>query len=327
MTQLVRMVVDTANLLFRVHAAQSYNKNPDELTLGLAMHVSLHTLNKFFKKLQPNQIALTFEGSNIWRKSYTSSSECHSKRGYKANRVKDDSFIPFFELIRAFEELARNHTSLVCLSHPLLEGDDLIGGYVHRFAPTGDKIYVLSGDKDYLQLLKYPNVILIDPDTGNPREHEDPEFFMFEKCFRGDAGDNVMSAFPRVRATRLKKAFTDDYELTKILNTTWSITDPETGEVTEHKVEDLFIENHMLMSLDGQPDHIKQVINETLDHELVHHGKFSYFQFMKFLGKYELDSIAKQAQLFTNLFSITGQNCPHRDQTKETKSAKTLLEF
>ena len=327
MTNLVRMVVDTANILFRVHAAQSYNKSPDENSPGLAMHVSLNTLNKFFKQLQPNQIALTFEGVYNWRKTYTSSKECHSRRGYKANRVKDDSFLPFFELIRAFEELARNHTSLVCLSHPLLEGDDLVGGYVNRFAPLGDEIYIVSGDKDFTQFLKYPNVKLINPDTGKPREHEDPDFFMFEKCFRGDSGDNVMSAYPRVRATRLKKAFTDDYELTKILNETWTVTDPETGEIIEHKVEDLFLENHMLMSLDGQPDHIKQVIEETLDHELVHHGKFSYFQFMKFLGKYELESIAKQAQSFVNLFSITGKNCPHRNQTKETKSANSLLEF
>ena len=327
MTDLVRMVVDTANILFRVHAAQNYNRSPDENTPGLAMHISLNTLNKFFKQLQPNQIALTFEGSNNWRRTYTSSKECHSKRGYKANRVKDDSFEPFFELIRSFEELARNHTSLVCLSNPILEGDDLIGGYVNRFAPTGDKIYILSGDKDFTQLLKYPNVQLINPDDGKPREHEDPDFFMFEKCFRGDSGDNVMSAYPRVRSARLKKAFTDDYELTKILNVTWTITDPDTGEIIEHKVEDLFLENHMLMCLDGQPDHIKQVIQETLDYELVHHGKFSHFQFMKFLGKYELDSIAKQAQSFTKLFSITGQNCPHNDQTKVTKSANSLLEF
>jgi 5'-3' exonuclease len=327
MTKLVRMVVDTANILFRVHAAQSYKKSPDENSPGLAMHVSLNTLKSHFNKLQPNQIALTFECPDNWRKAYTSSPECHSKRGYKANRVKDDSFAPFFELIKNFEELARNHTSLVCLSHPNLEGDDLIGGYVHRFAPTGDKIYIVSGDKDFTQLLKYPNVTLINPDTGKPREHEDPEFFMFEKCFRGDSGDNVMAAYPRVRSTRLKKAFTDDYELTKIMNETWSITDPETGEIVTHKVQDLFLENYMLMALDGQPDHIKKMIEDTLDHELANHGKYSYFQFMKFLGKYELDSIANQAQSFANLFSITGLNCPHRDETKVTKPAKALLDF
>lgn len=327
MTKLVRLVVDTANILFRVHAAQNYNKTTDENNAGLAMHVSLNTLKKFFNLLKPNQIALTFEGNDNWRKAYTSSKECHSRRGYKANRVKDDSFAPFFELIRAFEELARNHTSLVCLSNPILEGDDLIGGYVQRFAPAGDQIYILSGDKDFTQLLKYPNVVLINPDTSKPREHEDPEFFMFEKCFRGDSGDNVMSAYPRVRASRLQKAFKDDYELTKILNETWTITDPETGEIIEHKVEDLFLENHMLMCLEGQPEYVKQAIKETLDHELVNHGKFSYFQFIKFLGKYELESIAAQAQLFTNLFSITGMNSPHRDETKAIRAANKLLEF
>lgn len=326
-----RMIIDTANILFRVHAAKSYNKGPaDADAAGLAMHISLNTIKSFYKKHQPDQLAVVFEGGKNWRKTYTASDECISKRGYKANRVKDASMVPFFELIKGFEELAREHTSLVCLSNPILEGDDLIGGYARRFAEAGDEVIILSGDKDFVQLLKYPNITLINPDNGKPREIEDPDFFMFEKCFRGDKGDNVMSAYPRVRVDRLKRAYNDDYELTKIMNETWSFTDPETQVETVFTVQDLFIENNLLMNLEAQPDFVQAAINETLDHELVHHGKFSHFHFMKFCGKYELNSIAEQAASFAEMFSVTGKYSPHKEENKifhEQKKAQSLLEY
>jgi len=323
-----RMVVDTANLLFRVAAAHGkYNTTgtPEERA-GLALHMALNTLNKYYKIYRPDQVAMTFEGMQNWRKDYTRSEACISKKVYKANRVKDSSMEPFFELIKAFEDLARNNTSLVCLSHPKLEGDDLFAGYVQRFTAVGDEVIGVSGDKDFVQLLKYNNFQLINPDTGKPRTLldvcgvDDAQFFMFEKAMRGDKGDNVFPAYPRVLKKRLQKCMTDDYELTKIMNETWTFTDPETNATTTFKVEDLFIENNLLMNLDSQPEEIRKIISETLEHELNNHGKFSLFHFTKFCGKYGLKQIAENAASFANFFSVTGQRSPNNDKKK-------LLEF
>lgn len=330
-----RMVVDTANLLFRVAASQGKYNNTGtaEEKAGFAMHVALNSLNKYYKMFKPDQLAVTFEGMNNWRKDYTKSSQCKSKKVYKANRVKDPSMIPFFELIKAFEDLARNHTSLVCLSNPVLEGDDLFAGYVDRFTSAGDEVIGISGDKDFVQLLKYNNFQLINPDTAKPRTLldvcgvDDATFFMFEKGMRGDKGDNVFPAYPRVLKKRLLKCLSDDYELTKIMNETWTFIDPETKVETVYRVGDLFDENILLMDLSSQPDHIKAVINQTLDHELVHHGKYSHFQFTKFCGKFGLKQIAENSQQFANMFSVTGQRSPHREETEAAAKKKPVLEF
>ena len=328
-----RMVVDTANLLFRVAAAHGkYNKTgtPEEQA-GLAMHMALNTLNKYYKQFKPDQLAVTFEGAKNWRKDYTKSAQCISGKLYKGNRVKDPSMEPFFELIKSFEELARKHTSLVCLSNPILEGDDLFAGYVQRFAPT-DEVIGLSGDKDFAHLWKHKNFTLINPDTGKPRTVEsvcgvdDAEYFMFEKSFRGDAGDNVMTAYPRVFKKRLQKAYKDEYELTTMLNETWKFTDPDTGVEKVYRVGDLVEENHLLMNLERQPAHIRAVIEETLDHELVNHGKWSHFQFTKFCGKFGLKQIAENSAQFASMFGVTGQKSPLKEETKEARR-KVLLEF
>lgn len=306
-----RLIFDTANLLFRVAAAHGkYNTDgtPEERA-GLALHMALNSLNKYYKKYRPDQVAVTFEGPKNWRKDYTKSAACISKKVYKANRVKDPSMEPFFELIGAFEQLARNHTSLVCLSAPELEGDDVLGGYVNKYAPLGDEIIIVSGDKDFAQLLKYPNVQLIDPDKGKPRSLidlcgvDDAAYFMFEKCFRGDKGDNVFPALPRVFKKRLQKAYTDDYELTKLLNETFTFTDPDSNQVTEYLVQDLFLENSVLMNLECQPDDIRKLIIETVDAAEINRGKYSHFHFTKFCGKYGLKQIAENAQAFSDMFS------------------------
>lgn len=333
-----RLIVDTSNLLFRVASAHGkyHATGSAEDQAGLAMHMALNTLKSFYRKIQPDQVAVAFEGADNWRKAYTRSSECVSKRLYKANRVKDDSMIPFFELIKSFEHLARQHTSLVCLSNPQLEGDDVIAGYAQHFSAKGDEVIILSGDKDFIQLLELPGVSLMNPDDGKLRGTDkktgariDPRYFMFEKCIRGDAGDNVMSAYPRVRATKIEAAFKDEYARTNLFNETWEFSDPSTAEKRTYRVGDLFAENEVLMNLSKQPPHIRQLITETIEHEVVHHGQFSLFHFQKFCGKYGLKKISEEATYFIELFSSTGLKSPHKEETKaihaEKKRVGTLV--
>jgi len=331
-----RMIVDTANILFRVAAAHGkYNTTGSaEDQAGLALHMALNTLKSHYNKVRPDEIAITFEGGNNWRKAYTKSDECVSKRPYKGNRTKDDSMIPFFELIKSFEDLCREHTSIVCLSNPNVEGDDLFAGYVQKYAApeyveAGDETYGLSGDKDFVQLLKHKNFKLLNPDKlGALRDKDkkgnqiDPEFFMFEKAFRGDSGDFVMPAYPKVRTTRLAKAFTDEFEMTNLLNHTWEFSEPSTGEVRTFRVGDLYEENHLLMNLERQPDWIRSEITKTLSHEVVNHGQFNFFAFQKFCGKYGLKKISEDATSFVPLFSSTGRSSEHKEETKAIQAAK-----
>lgn len=316
-----RMIVDTSNLLFRVAAVRSkyHDTGTPEEKAGLSMHMALNSLNKFYKKFKPDQIVLTFEGSKNWRKEYTKSEQCISKKLYKGNRVYDSSMEPFFELIKSFQDLAKNHSSLICLSNPLLEGDDLFAGFVQRFSNTSDEIIGISGDKDFVQLLKHKNFTLIDPDTGKPRTVEavcgvdSVDYFMFEKAFRGDKSDNVFPAYPRVFKKRLLQCLADEYELTKIMNETWSET-TESGEVITYRVGDLFEENNLLMNLECQPAHIKEEIIKTLDTGLGVHGKFSLFHFTKFCGAFSLKQIAENATQFAELFSASEQKAKNKKE-------------
>ena len=342
-----RLVIDTANLLFRVASAHGkYNSGADTKDqAGLAMHMALQTIRSQYNKHKPDQVAITFEGGKNWRKAHTRGERPEpaiSKRLYKGNRVKDDSMIPYFELMEAFRNLAVDHTSLVVLAHEELEGDDLFAGYARKYTALGDEVIGLSDDKDFTTLLQLPNFKLVRPDgtyRGLDKETKqpiDPKYFMYEKAFRGDAGDNVMPAFPRVRAARLKKAYEnmvkgDMYEHTNLMNETWKFNEPSTGEEITFKVGDLYNENILLMDLiNGQPADIQKLIVDTIDHAVVHHGTFSMFHFSKFCGKFGLKKIADEVSNFIPLLSSTGLNSPHKEETKAInleKKRRTSLVF
>lgn len=328
----VRLVVDVSNLFWRaVSAQQKYAASNPSDAAGLGLHMCLMSLRKHYNTIRPDTIAVAFEGSQNWRKEYTKSEECYSKRLYKGNRVLDPNMAVLFDVIKSFEELVREHTNIVTLQHPKLEGDDLISGYAQYYSnphegKEGDKVIILSGDKDFAQELENENVQLINPDEGKERKLVDlcgvdsAAYFMFEKAFRGDAGDNVLPALPRVRATRLQKAFgvkdgiynpewADSMEMSNLMNSTWDFIHPDTGDVRTLSVKKMFDENMLLMHLKSQPADIRALI----DHEVRQpgrHGKFNFFKFTQFVGKHKLQQVAEKASDFVGLLSCAGFNSP-----------------
>ena len=318
------MVVDCSNLFWRAVSAQQKYGPPDAKdSAGLGLHMSLMSLKKYYNSVKPNKVAVVFEGKANWRKEFTRSAECYSKRLYKGNRIADPNMAVLFEVITAFEEMSRDFTSLTTLSHPQLEGDDLISGYAQHFTALGDEVVILSGDKDFAQELRNPLVTLLDPHSGKPRTLvdvcgvNDAGYFMFEKAFRGDGGDNVLPAFPKVRKTRLHKAYgvidgkvdpakADSFELSNLLDSTWDFVDPESGDKRIMSEMKMFEENNTLMNLQEQPENIRALINEVIMSETEKRGQFNFFKFSKFLGQHQLVELAEKASDFAPLFSGTG---------------------
>lgn len=298
------IIFDISNLLYRCFFA---NKNQDdETTAGLAHHMALMTLNKYFKLYNPaKKVIMTFDRPN-WRKEYTESDECISGKIYKGHRRQNmtqrerEKFERFTGHLKKFEEIMRDRTSVICLAAERLEADDLVAGFVQGH-PNDDHV-IISADKDMMQLLKYENVRLVDPATGKDRDLREYDYnadlFMFEKCLRGDTGDNVQSAYPRIRKIRIRKAYTDDFERVNMMNESWRDNNKK-----EYIVRHLFKENQLLMDLSKQPEDIRKLMDDTIAEGLENPGKFNYFKFLAFCGKYELKNIAKGLEQYVPLLS------------------------
>lgn len=300
------LMFDMSNLLYRTFFA--HHTEDDTTIAGLAAHSALTTLNKYFREQKPNKVVAAFDRTS-WRKEYTASDECISKKPYKGNRrqtmtpAEKIKYQQFCAHLNDFEALIAENTSIITLAGAGLEADDVMAGFVQvvTLDPTNE-VVIISADKDMIQLLRFDNVRLVDPASGKDRSLEDwngdPDYFMFMKCIRGDAGDNVQSALPKVRETRILKAFNDPYERANLMNESWNGADGR-----QFVVKDLYKENQLLMDLAAQPDDIQKLIVKTVVQAMKNPGKFSYFHFMKFLGKYELKKVAEQADNFVPLLS------------------------
>lgn len=297
------LLLDITNLLYRTFYVQT---GEDDRTLaGLATHMALTMLNKYYKQYKPDRVVMAFDRSS-WRKLYTASELCVSKRPYKGDRRQDMSpsqeakYALFLNHVAEFERLIIEHTTIVTLFGDNLEADDLIGGFVQLH--PDDEITLISTDTDMLQLLSHPMLTIISPNTGKPVTLEDydndAEFYLFTKCFRGDPTDNIQSAFPRVYMTRLRKAYTDPYEMVQLMKETWV---NERGETM--LVEELYEENRLLIDLKCQPDNIRSRIDNTIMDAMALKRKFSYFHLMKFIGKYDLHKIGDSIDQYLPMLS------------------------
>ena len=188
-----------------------------------------------------------------------------------------------------------------------------------------DKHYIISSDTDYVQLIsenvhQYNGITnelikldgywkdngkqVLDKKTKEPKLLEDPQYILFRKCMRGDATDNVFSAYPGVREKGSKnkvgliEAYADrhkmGYHWNNLMLQRWL-----DHEGQEQRVRDCYERNRTLIDLTAQPQDVKDRVDEVIRTCVrVNTTPQVGVHFMKFCGKYELNKISDQAEAY-----------------------------
>ena len=76
------------------------------------------------------------------------------------------------------------------------EADDIIATIVHEVEGSqllngSEMVLILSGDKDFIQLHEYENVVQYDPVRKRWIKHSNPRQYLVEHIAKGDRGDGV----------------------------------------------------------------------------------------------------------------------------------------
>lgn len=281
-------ISNIARMAWHVH-----EKEPIEVICGMSIDTVLKMLNKYYKMFDPDELILACDRPN-WRVDYTKSHKCVSSKVYKADRdekltdkEKERKKI-FKNNLREFEDLIDTHTSIITLFADGCEADDFIGRFCQNYSDIVD-ITIISSDKDYVQLLKHRGVKLMNPLDGKYRTLEEwdnnHDWHLFVKCIRAGE-DNIQSAYPRVRLTKLREAYEDPYKMVNIMQHEWVHSNGKT-----YKVEELFKENQHLMDLEKQPDYIKTILDNTIEDALTKKRKYDSFKFIRWCGNKQLKAI------------------------------------
>lgn len=315
------IVIDLQNLFFRVRYGV---RAPDiDSQIGLALHIIFTSIKKVWNDFDGAATIFALEGRS-WRKDVYPL--------YKANRkvaaskrtpreIEEDKI--FFEIMDHFIEFIKTKTNCIVLQHPNAEADDMISRWIQLH--PNDKHVVISSDSDFQQLiaentiiyngiagLLYTNKGIFDKDgnvaknkSGHDMAIPDPQLILFEKCIRGDPGDNVMSAYPGVRSKKILEAYNNKeekgYSWNNIMLSKWI---DHNG--VERRVKDEYERNKMLIDLTQQPaDLIKKWNLAIINEVCIEPKKQVGIALMRFCNQHGLIKIEKNISEYSPFLSAT----------------------
>ena len=292
------LLIDTANLFYRARHAVSGDPFSKA---GLALHAIFRSVRKMWREYGADHVVFCLEGKS-WRYSVHPKYKAHRRvadqlltaREREENQIFSETFVELTEFLI-------NKTNVTVLQNEIVEGDDWIARWI-QIHPDDEHV-IVSGDTDFIQLLAdnvkiYDGVrsLLISKDSVIDEDGDYVEFSvksdgklkigkkvaagttftpeadwwqraLFMKCIRGDSGDNIFSAYPKVREAKMKAAWEDrhdrGFDWNNLFLQTWTDYD-DAGEEITVKVMDRFRFNESLIDLTKQPDEIKEIMDATI---------------------------------------------------------------
>lgn len=316
------LLIDLANLFFR---ARHVVRGSLEDKVGMSIHTTLSSVRKAWKDFQGNHVVFFLEGRS-WRKDVYAPykrQRAEARASLSPRDAEEDRV--FWETLDQFKEFIINKTNTTVLHHPQLEADDLIAGWIAHH--PSDKHIIISTDNDFAQLIA-PNVHqyngvtgvttklegyfdennkpVIDNKTKQIKSPPNPEWLLFEKCIRGDTSDNIFSAYPGVRekGTKNKVGLREAFEDRKNKGYSWNnlmLQKWVDHEGQEHRVLEDYQRNVILCDLKAQPDHIKEIIDQTIVQSVNANKNISQvgIRLMKFCSEFDLKKISEQIESYS----------------------------
>ena len=316
------VLIDTANMFFRArHSA--YRAADTEERVAFALHVTLMAVNKVVRRFEADHVVFALEGRS-WRKDFY--------KPYKANRAETRAAMSaaeseedrlFWETYDQLTKYLSERTNTSVIRHPQAEADDVIARWI-ALHPQDHHI-IISSDTDFVQLVaanvdQYNGITdhlitvqgvfdakgqrVKDKKTKQDLPVPDPEWLLFEKCMRGDASDNVFSAYPgvRTRGTKNKVGLQEAFEDREKKGFNWNnlmLQRWTDHEGLEHRVLDDYERNVTLVDLRAQPEEIKQQVDAAIREQKSHKdvGQVGT-HFLRFCGRHDLVKCSESADQF-----------------------------
>jgi len=263
------------------------NTNQAELSEDLVRHLVLNSLRTNRKKFhnEYGEMILAIDSRDTWRKK--------AYKYYKANRKKAraSSDMDWTEVYRIIETLVAEFKEVFpykVVKVPNTEGDDIIATLCMEF--KDEKKIILSSDKDFIQLQKFPNVKQWDPFHVKWVKAPDPNLYMREHIIRGDGGDGVPN-FLSPDDIFVTDGVRQKSVMKKSLDEWLSVSEDEFYNNLTEDLQRNYMRNKMLIDLTQIPDEIKQnILDEYAKPTTGHRSKIMTY-FIKHRMKMMMESL------------------------------------
>jgi len=245
--------ITLASLMMHLHMTKS--KEPDE---SMVRHMILNSVrmyrNMFNEKY--GEVILTYDSKHYWRRDFFP----QYKAGRKKGRENDDKdWDAIFEVLNKIKSEFKENLPYKYLEVYGAEADDIIAtlckhSQTEKDRSKNEKVMIVSGDKDFIQLQRYSNVDQYSPITKKYINGHNPITYIKEHILKGDTSDGV----PNVLSP--DHTFTEGLRqrpLSRKKIDTWIDIDME--DMTD-EVKRNYQRNEKLISLDKIPEELEDDI-------------------------------------------------------------------
>ena len=174
--------ISLASMMMHLHMSKS--KEIDE---NMVRHMILNSLRMYRTKYSSEfgELVLCYDSKHYWRRDYFPEYKFSRRKG----REKSDlDWNAIFSCLNQIKDELRNNMPYKFIEIYGAEADDVIGVLCSEYS---EEIMIISGDKDFIQLQKFPNVKQFSPITKKKVNGENPGAYLKEHIFKGDTSDGV----------------------------------------------------------------------------------------------------------------------------------------
>jgi 5'-3' exonuclease len=157
---------------------------------SLVRHMILNVIRTYVKKFKAThgpEVVIACDNKHYWRRDIFPQ--------YKASRKKNrdasgHDWASIFECLHKIKEELKENSPYKVVDVDTCEADDIIAVLTMKYAAHG-KVMILSSDKDFAQLQKFPNVEQFSPILKKFIKEQLPAAQLKQMIIRGDKGDGI----------------------------------------------------------------------------------------------------------------------------------------
>ena len=164
-----------------------------EVDPDMVRHMVLNSLRGYRSRFNEEfgELVLCYDNKSNWRRQYFPNYKHGRRKDRKASKLDWGSIFDTLHLIK--QELQDNFPYKV-LEVESAEADDIIASivrYVSESPSHYEKVLIISGDKDFIQLQKHSFVTQYSPVLKKFVNGIDPNVYIKEHILKGDRSDGV----------------------------------------------------------------------------------------------------------------------------------------
>ena len=174
--------ISVASLMMHLHM------NKGELEEDMVRHMILNSVRMYRTMFNEDygEIVLAYDSRAYWRKEIFP----QYKSNRRKNREEDDKdWDSIFGVLNNIKEEIKEFLPYKVVEVYGAEADDVIATLCKHY--QNEKVMIVSGDKDFIQLQKYDNVKQYSPITKKLVDGIDPKVYIKEHVLKGDKSDGV----------------------------------------------------------------------------------------------------------------------------------------